>query len=157
MKALVVYYTRSGTTRFAAEIICKQFDCDIEEIIDLKKRNGFLGFMRSGYDAVREKETKIQEARSSPQDYDIIFIGTPIWGGKMTPAIRTYLKHNDFCNKKLAFFCTMGGSENDTIFVRTKELAGNASFVGELALSQPSKNKDAVEKQIIEWCKTVLG
>jgi flavodoxin len=43
MKSLVVYYSRSGNTRFVAEQISEEIGADIEEIIDIKKRKGLLG------------------------------------------------------------------------------------------------------------------
>ena len=38
MKSLVVYYSRSGNTRFVAEQISQEIGGDIEEIIDKKKK-----------------------------------------------------------------------------------------------------------------------
>jgi flavodoxin len=156
MKILVVYYSRTGSTKFAAENIAKQANADLEEIVDTRKRTGVFGFMQSGFEAMREKETRIQEMEKSPKDYDLIAVGTPVWARKMTPAARTYLRHNDFSGKKLALFCTMGDSRNDRIFPKMKELAKNADFAGELALTQPLKNKQETEKQIEEWCKKIL-
>jgi flavodoxin len=40
MKSLVVYYTRTGKTKSAAEAIATQLGADIEEIVDLKKTAG---------------------------------------------------------------------------------------------------------------------
>ncbi|MBE3088681.1 MAG: flavodoxin family protein, partial [Actinobacteria bacterium] len=42
---LVVYYSRTGTTRKVAEYITKQLGADMEEIIDMKKRSGIWGFL----------------------------------------------------------------------------------------------------------------
>jgi flavodoxin len=43
MKTLVVYYSRTGTTRKVAEAIAGILRCDIEEVVDTKKRSGILG------------------------------------------------------------------------------------------------------------------
>ena len=64
MKSLVVYYSRSGNTRFVAEKISQEIGGDIEEIIDKKRRNGLVGFVLSGYDATRGRITEIAEIRN---------------------------------------------------------------------------------------------
>ena len=95
MKSLVVYYTRTGNAKFIADKIAANIGADAEEIIDMKKRSGPIGFLSGGKDATQGKETKIGEIKLSPKDYDLIIIGTPVWSSSPTPAIRTYINHND--------------------------------------------------------------
>ena len=38
-------------------------------------------------------------------------VGTPIWAGRPTPAITTYLKKNDLAGKKVAAFFVQGGKK----------------------------------------------
>ena len=59
MKTLVIYYTRTGNTKFAAETIAAELGADLEEVVGLKKRQGKLAFLPSGRDAMRGKETEI--------------------------------------------------------------------------------------------------
>ncbi len=152
MKSLVVYYSRSGNARFVAETIAAEIGADIEEIIDLKKRSGLLGFLGGGSDARRGKETKISSTTKSPADYDLIVVGTPVWAGRPTPAITTYLKKNDLSGKKVAVFFTKGGKKIAAID-QTKALIPNATFIGEFSLTNPIATKEESEKQITEWCK----
>ena len=56
---LVVYYSRTGSTRKVADYIAKQLSADMEMIIDMKKRSGAFGFVIGGMDALMRKETKI--------------------------------------------------------------------------------------------------
>ena len=60
---LVVYYSRTGSTRKVAEYITKQLGADMEEIIDMRKRSGAGGFVLGGRDAIRRKETEISEIK----------------------------------------------------------------------------------------------
>jgi flavodoxin len=107
MKTLVAYYSRTGVTRKVALAIAKALRCDLDEIIDKKDRSGILGFVIGGYHAVRKKLTEIS-VKKNPQSYDFVIIGSPVWGSHTCPAVRTYLTNNKL--KKVAFFCTMGGS-----------------------------------------------
>ncbi|RLF84946.1 flavodoxin [Thermococci archaeon] len=108
MKTLVVFYSRSGTTKRVAQEVAKALNADIDELIDKKSRKGVLGFLRAGYDATRGKTTEI-EFEKDPYDYDLVIVGTPIWNGRVTPAIRTYLLWNREKIKNAAFFSTCAG------------------------------------------------
>ncbi|MFX1329671.1 MAG: flavodoxin family protein [Promethearchaeota archaeon] len=117
MKPLLVFYSRTGRTKQVAKIISEGLNCDYEEIIDTKKRTGFfIGFLRSGYDAMKENLTVIKEVEKNPEIYDLIILGTPIWGSRMTPAIRTYISENKSKFKNVAFFCTEGGDQGFKAF-----------------------------------------
>ena len=59
MKSLVVYYTRTGVTKFVAQTIAAELGSDIEEVVDLKNRAGKLGWMSAGRDSMQGKETQI--------------------------------------------------------------------------------------------------
>jgi len=113
MKTLVVYYSRSGNTKVVAEELSKKIKCDIEEIIDTKNRKGIIGWLISGRDAHSKKLTTIKEIRKDPSKYDIVAIGTPVWAGRMAPAIRTYINENKGKFKNVGFFCTCGSSPGD--------------------------------------------
>ena len=63
MKTFVIYYTRTGNAKFVAETIVAELGADMEEVIDLKKRQGKLAFLPDGRDAMRGKETEIAQTK----------------------------------------------------------------------------------------------
>jgi len=91
MNPLVVYYSRTGNTGKVAEKLASLMGCDLGEIVDLKNRKGPFGFLGAGYSAYARKLTKIKAPDKDPSAYDLIIVGTPIWAGNITPAVRTYL------------------------------------------------------------------
>jgi flavodoxin len=153
MKTLVIYYTRTGNTKFIAETIVAELGADIEEVIDLKNRQGRLNYLPAGRDAMQGKETEIAQTKRTPTDYDLIIIGQPVWAGSPTPAIRTYLNKNDLSGKKVALFFSDVGLGKAV--EKTKSLMPNSTFVGELALSKALESKEETEKKIAEWCNTL--
>ena len=154
MKTLVIYYTRTGNSKFAAETIAAELGSDIEEVVDLKNRQGRLSFISSGRDAMQGKETEIAQTKRTPANYDLVVIGQPVWAGSPTPAIRTYLNKNDLSGKKVALFFSDVGLGKAV--EKTKALMPNSTFVGELALpAKALENKREVEKKIAEWCNTL--
>jgi len=153
MKTLVIYYTRSGNSKFMAETIAAELGADIEEVIDLKNRRGKLAFLPAGRDAMRGKETEIAQTKRNPTDYDLIIIGQPVWAGNPTPAIRTYMNKNALSGKKVALFFS---DSSDQAVEKTKALMPNSTFVGELALpAKALENKEETKKKIAEWCNTL--
>jgi flavodoxin len=153
MKTLVIYYTRTGNAKFIAETIAAELGADIEEVIDLKNRQGRLNYLPAGRDAMQGKETEIAQTKRTPTDYDLIIIGQPVWAGSPTPAIRTYLNKNDLSGKKVAVF--FSDTNLGKAVEKTKALMPNSTFVGELALSKALENKEEAKKKIAEWCNTL--
>ncbi len=154
LKSLVVYYSRTGNARFVAETIAAEVGADIEEVVNLKKRSGTFGFLSSGFAARFGKGTKIAPTAKLPAAYDLVIVGTPVWAGQPTPAIRTYLKKNDFSGKKVAVFFAQGGKKPQGI-EQTKALMPNSTCIGELSMISPLADKEASEKQIATWCQTL--
>ncbi|MGM0405427.1 MAG: flavodoxin family protein [Thermoplasmatota archaeon] len=129
MKILISFYSRTGTTRKAAEdiedaLIVQDVKVKTEEVIDKKDRDGKTGYVIAGKDAMMKKETEIEEVSYDPENFDMLIVGTPVWAGKMTPAIRTYMeKYKDEIDHA-AFFCTHGGGGESKTFDDMKEIVG---------------------------------
>lgn len=124
-RILVVYYSRTGSTRKVAETIADLLECDIEQIVDKKKRGGPIGFLTGAKDAAMKKLTTIQGDEKDPSSYDLVIIGTPVWANTMSCAVRTYLsRYSDRLPQQVAFFLTTGGSGIESTFAGMEELCG---------------------------------
>ena len=124
MKTLVVYYSRTGATKEFAEEIAKCFKADLEEIIDLKRRKGAIGWIVSGKDASLKKLTKINELKKDVSKYDLVIIGSPTWAGSVTPAIRTFIHKCKSNLKKVAFYSVRAGPNPGNVIAQMEELSG---------------------------------
>jgi flavodoxin len=155
MKTLVTYYSRTGNTKFVADKIAEQLNAEICEVVDKKNRKGKLVFLTGGYAALREKLTKI-EVTKTINDYDFIIVGSPVWAGKIAPAIRTFLVLNDFSDKQVAFFVTMGGDKPEKALNNMKKAIAPNIPVEELGIINAIKNPEEIEKQIADWCKKII-
>jgi flavodoxin len=154
MKSLVVYYSRTGNTKFVAEEIAAELGADIEEIVDLKSREGRLGWLSASRDGTGNRQTSISETKRNPVDYDLIVVGTPVWAWSPSAAVRTYFAKHDLSGKNLALFFTLDNNIRGAV-EKTKKLIANPVIVGELVLVKPSSNKDETKKKIYEWCATL--
>ena len=81
MKSLVIYYSRTGNTKFVAEEITAELGAYIEEIVDLKSREGRPGWLSATRDGTGNRQTNIAETKRYPTNYDLIVVGTPVWAG----------------------------------------------------------------------------
>ncbi len=124
MKGLVVYYSRSGTTKKVGESISSLLDFDKECILDVKSRKGALGYIMSIREAAIKTLAEIKKLKKNPAEYDLVVIGTPIWSWSISSPIRTYITANKYDFKKVAFFCTQGGSGAARAFKDMQNIIG---------------------------------
>jgi len=124
MKTLIVYYSRTGNTRKLAQAIAAELGAAVEEIVESKSRAGILGWLGAGRDAMLRRTTPIQPLKTDPARFDLVVVGTPVWGWSVTPAVRAFLASHAGRLKSVAFFCTQGGSGYARAFRQMEELSG---------------------------------
>jgi flavodoxin len=141
MKSLVIYYSFEGNTRFIAEAVAREIKSDVLELKvknDIKTKS-FLKFLWGGKQVLQKKTPELLPLDKNPEDYEIIFIGTPVWAFTFAPALRTFLKDVKLKNKKIALFCTHEGSAAKTFDEMKKEL-GNNDIISENDFADVLKN-----------------
>lgn len=151
MKTIVVYYSLTGNTKFVAEKISQQLDADLCKVDDKNFKKGRMLYIKGGAAAMREKLSDILVEKSI-DEYDIVVVGSPVWAGKIAPAIRTFLVNNNFSGKQVAFFVTIGGDKPEKTFRNLRKTTELESAVEGLGVTQPLENKSKAQDQIIEWC-----
>ena len=124
---LVVYYSLSGNTARVAKDLATRTHADIESLRDRDHGTGALGYLKAVVDAVRGKPAKLGPLAFSPRSYTLILIGTPVWAGRMTPAIRAYLKNFAADLKNVAFFVTSGGTDVGSIAPAMETVLGHSA------------------------------
>mgnify|MGYP001826151465 CR=1 FL=1 len=123
-KKLVCYYSHTGHTQKIAELIAENIGADIERIIDAKSREGVLGYLTAGRDAMLKRQSRIQPTRKDPSQYDVVILGTPIWAWNLSPPMRTYISEQKAKFNQVAFFCTEGGAGGNRAFRQMANLIG---------------------------------
>lgn len=109
-KALVLYYSQTGTTKAVAEAIASQTGADI---VSFDVADPYTGsFDETIARCMKERsENFIPELTELDIDllkYDVIFLGYPIWFGTYAPPVEALLKKVDFTGKTIVPFCTFG-------------------------------------------------
>lgn len=124
MKTLIVYYSRTGTTKKVAELIKEKLQCDIEEIITEANFFGLLGYVKCGFQAFYKKMPAIRTVEFDARAYDLVVIGTPVWASNMSSPIRTFLAQQKDSFKQVAFFCTHSSTGCGSTFNDMSALVG---------------------------------
>ena len=109
-KMLVLYYSQTSNTKAVAQEIATRLKIDIEEITLVEPYDTAFQATIDRCKADREKgiTPEINPLKSDIGDYDIIFLGYPIWFGTYAPPIATLLNKIDLSGKKVVPFCTFG-------------------------------------------------
>jgi flavodoxin len=116
MKSLVVYYSRSNITKKLAEDIASKINADVEEIKPKVNYQGKIGYARGGKDALREKIIDLETLKYDPKDYDMVYVGGPVWASKAANPVISYLKQNEGNFNNIKFFLTAGKSGFESSF-----------------------------------------
>jgi len=115
-KMLVLYYSQNGATQAVAEELQKQLGADIERIEAEEPYAGDFQatIQRSGQEREKGETPALKPLQSKIADYDVIFLGYPIWFGTYAMPITTLVKEQDFAGKTVVPFCTFGSGGLNT-------------------------------------------
>ena len=109
-KVLVLYYSQTSNTKAVATEIATKLNADIEEIVAVNPYDG--DFQTTIDRCIVEREqgtvTEIKPLAADIANYDVIFIGYPVWFGTYAPPVATFLANTDLSGKKIVPFCTFG-------------------------------------------------
>ena len=109
-KILVLYYSQTSNTKAVAQEIATKLNADIEEIVMVEPYNG--DFQATIDRCMVEREQgiipDIKPVAAKIADYDVIFLGYPVWFGTYAPPVATFLKQTNLSGKKIVPFCTFG-------------------------------------------------
>ena len=121
MKSLVVYYSRSNITKKLAQDIAGKLNCDIEEIKPKVNYNGKLGYARGIKDGASGKNVELESLKYNPQEYDVVYLGAPVWASKAANPLISYLLQNEGKFANVKFFLTAGSSGFDSSFKQMED------------------------------------
>lgn len=113
---LIAYFSCTGSTRGIAEAIAEILGADIYEIVPQQPYTAEdLNYQNSQSRAnVEQNDLNARPAIlgsvENIQQYDIVFIGYPIWWGDAPKIISTFLESYNFSGKTIVPFCTSGSS-----------------------------------------------
>ena len=115
-KKLVAYFSVSGTTERTAKNLAAAAGADLYEIKpEVPYTGADLNWMDSQARSTVEMHDKssrpaIADKSANVKNYDVVFVGFPIWWYVAPTIINTFLEAYDFSGKTIILFATSGGS-----------------------------------------------
>lgn len=115
-KTAVVYFSATGNTGKAAQLLAEETGGDLFEIqpkdpyteADLDYNQDDCRANREQQDTAARPE--IGNDLSAVESYDVLYLGYPIWWGTHPRIIETFLDSYDLSGAQVYTFCTSGGS-----------------------------------------------
>lgn len=115
-KVLVAYFSASGVTKGAAGQLAEVAGADLHEI---KPAQPYTDADLDWTDKQSRSTIEMKDKSSRPaitnkianmQDYDVVYVGFPIWWYTAPTIINTFMESYDFKGKTVIPFATSGGS-----------------------------------------------
>lgn len=131
---LVAYFSATGNTKNVAEHLESALGAGLYEIVPEQACSSADLDYNSDCRANREQNDPsarpaISGEDIAPEDYDVIFLGYPIWWGKAPKIICTFLERYDFTGKTIVPFCTSGSSGIGGSLSEIQALAPSADWL----------------------------
>jgi flavodoxin len=145
---LVAYFSATGTTARAAKELARKADADLVEIRPTRPYStADLNWNDENSRSTREMKEHntrppIKPLVRNPDDYDVIYLGFPIWWYRAPKIIRTFLETHNMSGKTIVVWATSGGSSLGSTTTSLQRSAPGATLVeGGLA-----NNTHSIEK-----------
>ena len=158
MKQLIIFYSLEGNTANIAKIIQEATNVDIFELKPDKEipKIGFKKFLKGGMQTIFNKKAISFKSDTNLDDYDMLFIGTPVWAGSISAPLKSYIAKKDITNKKIAAFTTSGGPDEKCLNKLKKILSKNNSYIGGINIPNLSKlNEFEIKSKINSWLENL--
>ena len=136
MKRIFVYYSNSGNGDYVASIMQeKGFNTLKIEMEKELPQSFFFKILTGGFMAMINNKAKVKNDLSIIKNYDEIYVGTPIWNGKVSSPINTVLE--ELKTTKFNLICYSGSGKIKRLVHQVKDY----NIENIISLIEPLKNK----------------
>lgn len=166
-KSIVIYFSRTGeqyvvgvidkgNTAIVAEMIAKETDADLFEVLPLEDNYPTTYKELTEY-AMKELNDNARPAYKDQlpdlSEYDVVYIGAPVWWGDWPMIMYTVFEGNDFSGKKLVPFNTHEGSGLSGFDSKLQRACPDSEVLEGLAIrgNDAQNNQDSVLNKVKEW------
>ena len=115
---IIVYYSLEGNVNFLARALASECGADVfrlETVKDYPKK-GLMKFLHGGHDATIGYKPELKK-KPDISAYSRVVLGTPVWAGKMSAPLASFIDAADFSGKEVFSIISSAGGP-------TKKCAG---------------------------------
>ena len=149
---LVAYFSATGNTEGIAQHLQSILEADLYEIVpEVAYTDEDLNYSNDSCRANQEQNDPtarpaITGTLENPEDYDVVFVGYPIWWGQAPKVMYTFLESCDFGDATIVPFCTSGSSGIGSSADGLQELTENAQWLDGQRFSS-----GASQDEVAQW------
>lgn len=156
-RALVAYFSASGTTKAVAGKLAGSIGADLHEIVP---RVPYTRADLNWQDRRSRSSVEMNDRAARPEiasrvadmaRYDVVFVGFPVWWYREPSIIDTFMELYDFTGKTVVPFATSGGSQMGDSGKNMQALA-----VGARVDAGRRFASSASEKELADWASRWL-
>lgn len=136
-KVLVAYFSYSGTTKNIANAISEKTGGDLFEITPQEDYSNV--YMESNGEIRGNERPALTDTVKNMEEYDIVFVGYPVWWHATPAPINTFLESYDLTGKLIIPFCTSGGSDIDETMPTFLNSCDGLAVYGERRIRETSQ------------------
>lgn len=152
-KVLVVYFSETGNTQKLAKLISDEVGGDFRRIETVKPYpTGQELFDYTKNERDNDERPELKDLEVNMDDYDVVFVGYPIWWYTLPMPIYTFFDKYDFDNKIIVPFNTHEGSGDGGTYSTIKDWEKNAKVLDGLAIRGGDMESDQTTR-IRNWLK----
>ena len=172
LKTLVIYSTfigeqysvgviEKGNTEIVADIIIEKLGADrykVEPKVDNYPKDSYKKLTEIASEELHNNaRPEIKDVSFDISNYDIIFVGSPVWWGDFPMIMYTLFEKVDMNGKIIAPFSTHGGSGLSGFDSKLKRLYPNATITKGLAITgtDAQNKKDRVRLEVDNWINSL--
>lgn len=152
-----VGYIEKGNTHIIADMIAEQTGGDTFEISTVTPYPDDYDECTDIAQQERNENARpeLAESLDNLDDYDVIFIGYPIWWSDMPMAVYTFLESYDFAGKTIVPFCTHEGSGLSSTEESIAAACPDAEILDGLSIrgSMAQNSQEEAAEAVAEWLR----
>lgn len=154
-KILVVFYSHSGNTRQIAGYIHETVESDLIELetVDSYPESYDEHLAQVRREVASNYRPPLSTRIENISEYDIIFVGYPIWVETAAPPVTTFLAGYDLAGKTVVPFCTSGTSSAEASYRLVRSLCPESTVLEGIQIRRGTY--DTAHERVVGWLQQI--
>lgn len=141
-----------GNLQVMAQVLQEKTSADIFRILMVEPYDpDYSTMLPVATEQIKNEEwPALQEKIENLDEYDVVYLGTPVWNAELPPAMHTFFAENDLSGKIIMPFGIHLGSRFGRIIDQMEELAPGVTIMDGFTISASTEN-DKVKSEFSAW------
>jgi NADPH-dependent FMN reductase. len=149
--AALIYFSLDGNVDYIAKLIARKTGADLIRLETVREYPKGIGkFITAGREATFGLRPALKNAFPDFDQFSTVIIGTPVWAGKPSSPVNTFLHNCKFSGKRIALFACCAGDATEKCFAKMKSLLEGNTIITCDTFINPLKNPGETVNRKVE-------